>query len=62
MSLASMVGASILPVIVLIQMIRTNSFETGLPFLVVGVLIASFVAYRHRSNITRMREGTEPKL
>ena len=62
MSLASMVGASILPIVVLIQMIRTNSFGPGLPFLVVGVLIASFVAYRHRSNISRMREGTEPKL
>jgi glycerol-3-phosphate acyltransferase PlsY len=37
-------------------------YKTDIPFLVVIVLLSSFIFYRHRSNITRIKAGTEPKV
>lgn len=66
MALASMAGALVLPATVLAMSIGSGgesaSFVGSLPFLAVTGLIAAFVVFRHRSNIARLRQGTESKL
>jgi len=53
----------VLGVIGLIYVILYNLFyETDIPLLVVIVLLSSFIFYRHRANITRIKAGTEPKV
>jgi len=37
-------------------------FETDIPLFVVILLLSSFIFYRHRANITRIKAGTEPKV
>lgn len=37
-------------------------YKTDIPFLAVIVLLSSFIFYRHRSNIIRIKAGTEPKV
>ena len=37
-------------------------FEIDIPLIVVIVLLSSFILYRHRSNIARIKAGTEPKI
>lgn len=37
-------------------------YKTDIPFLAVIVLLSSFIFYRHRTNITRIKAGTEPKV
>jgi len=54
-SLSSIVASCILPV----SMILTGQkFE----IIVLGAVFCIFVVYRHRSNISRMAQGTEPKV
>ena len=62
MSLASMIGAMALPIVILVDIFRRNATTSGLPFLLVTILLASFVVFRHRRNIARMHEGTEPRI
>ena len=53
----------ILGVIALIYTVIYNIFfETDIPLLVVIVLLSSFILYRHRANIARIKAGTEPKV
>ena len=61
MSLASMIGAMALPIVILVDIFRRNATTSGLPFLLVTILLASFVVFRHRRNIARMHEGTRTK-
>ncbi len=35
---------------------------TGIPFLVITAALAALVVYKHRTNITRVFSGTEPKI
>lgn len=37
-------------------------YEIDIPLLVVIILLTSFVLYRHRANIVRIKAGTEPKV
>lgn len=37
-------------------------FETDIPLFVVILLLSSFIFYRHRANIARIKAGTEPKV
>jgi len=37
-------------------------YEIDIPLLVVIILLTSFVLYRHRTNIVRIKAGTEPKV
>jgi len=61
-SLASILAATTLPAIVLVQMVLDNTYTTGLPFLAITGLLAIFVLIRHRANISRIRSGTEPRI
>lgn len=55
-SVGSLVAAVVLPVGVIVQKGITN------PLSIICVLIALFVIWLHRSNITRIVAGTEPKI
>lgn len=63
MSLASIIGTWSLPVVAIIAALfdDESSFATALPPFLVSLLIALLVTWRHRSNIARLRAGTEPK-
>ncbi|WP_017381430.1 glycerol-3-phosphate 1-O-acyltransferase PlsY [Paenisporosarcina sp. TG-14] len=37
-------------------------YEIDIPLLMVIILLTSFVLYRHRANIVRIKAGTEPKV
>lgn len=37
-------------------------YKIDIPLLVVIILLTSFVLYRHRANIVRIKAGTEPKV
>ena len=55
-SLATMTAAWLLPLL----LIATRPMP-GKPLLAFALLMAVFVTYTHRSNIARMRAGTEPR-
>ena len=59
-SLASIVGAVALPIIVavLVQL----KYIQGYVLLYFSVVMAALVVWRHRSNISRLRSGTEPRF
>jgi glycerol-3-phosphate acyltransferase PlsY len=54
--LATMVATASLPVLV-----AAWNVEPRAPLLAFGIVVAAFVAYTHRSNVARMRVGTEPR-
>lgn len=54
-SLASVTAAVLFPVLILVS---GKSWQ----FVLLSLLLAILVVYRHRENITRLRNGTEPKL
>ena len=61
--LASVVAAVSIPVVLGLRMLLVDGqSEDHLPFLAVTILIAAMVTVRHRSNLTRLCRGTEPKL
>lgn len=58
-SLTSMV----LAMLGLLYTILYNVFyRVDIPLLIVIILLASFILYRHRANMTRIKAGTEPKV
>lgn len=60
--LGSMVAAASMPLLVLWAAAAGNiSAGDFLPLLWFGILCAAFVIWTHRSNIARMRAGTEPR-
>jgi glycerol-3-phosphate acyltransferase PlsY len=56
-SLASLVGAAVLPVAILLLYREPRS-----PILIASVIIAAFVFWTHRANIDRLRRGQEHKF
>ena len=60
-SLASMTAAAFLPIAIIIS---NRFFESNVHFSIVilSVLVAIVVIYKHRSNIDRLRKGEEKKL
>ena len=60
-SLASMVAAVLLPVSVLLSD-RLLGTDTHPLVLVLSILVALLVMYKHRPNIRRLREGSEKKI
>jgi glycerol-3-phosphate acyltransferase PlsY len=54
-SLASMVAAGAAPLVLLI-------FSYPSPLVVLGLMIALLIIFRHRENIRRLRSGAEPKF
>jgi acyl phosphate:glycerol-3-phosphate acyltransferase len=62
-SVASIVAAAAFPVLFLVFGLIQNRpvFEDQLVLLLFGVMMAVLVIVRHRSNIARLRAGTEPR-
>ncbi len=58
-SLGSIIASSSLPVILLILPVITTLNSPSLSLLIFSLLIPWFVIYTHRSNISRLRNGTE---
>jgi glycerol-3-phosphate acyltransferase PlsY len=56
-SLASLVGAAVLPVAILVL-----SHDPRSPVFIASVVIASFVFWTHRANIGRLRRGEEHRF
>jgi len=54
-SLASMLGAASLP-------FAAFAFKQPSPVISIAAMVATFVIYRHRANILRIRAGTESKV
>lgn len=53
----------ILAMLGLLYTILYNIFyRVDIPLLIVIILLASFILYRHRANITRIKAGSEPKV
>ena len=63
-SLASIAGAGSFPVyFVTVGLLRGwPVFEEQLPILLFAVLMGGLIIYKHRSNIARLRNGTEPRF
>ena len=63
-SLGSIAGAIALPLAYLIIGLSRGwpVFGAQLPLLIFGVLMAALIVYKHRTNIARLRTGTEPKF
>lgn len=57
-SLSSMVLAVVAVIYAIIYAVNTGDY----PFLAVILVLAAFIFYRHRTNIARIRSGTEPKI
>lgn len=57
-SLSSIILAVVAVLYTLIYALNTGDY----PFLIVIIILASFIIYRHRANISRIRAGTEPKV
>jgi glycerol-3-phosphate acyltransferase PlsY len=54
-SLGSIIGALLVPVIFLI-------LGYGVPYVIFGIGVALLIVVRHKDNISRLRKGTESKL
>lgn len=54
-SLGSIVGAALVPILTLF-------FGLHMEFLILGLIAAVFIIYRHKSNIERLLKGTESKI
>jgi acyl phosphate:glycerol-3-phosphate acyltransferase len=54
--LASIIGAASVPAFVV-----ASNMEPHLPMLAFGIAVTAFVVFTHRSNLARMRAGTEPR-
>lgn len=68
-SLASIVAALAIPCFIAVgaalmpsELAVYDRFQRALPFLALTGLIALFVVWKHRSNIARLKSGTEPKV
>lgn len=64
-SLASMVAAAALPIATLVWNARTDegwSFESAWPMVTVNAALGALVIWKHRSNIARLRAGTENRI
>ena len=60
-SVASMIAALILPVMILL----TNRYfqsDTHGYIVIMSIVMAALVVFKHRSNIKRLLEGTEPRI
>ena len=73
-SLASMIAAICIPIVVVV-VLQYMHFQretatlgliddTGLPLgpIIIAILLAALVLWKHRSNIARIRAGTEPRI
>jgi len=63
-SLSSVVAAIAFPLIYLtLALVRSwQPFSVQLPLLVFALLMTALIVFRHRSNLARLRAGTEPRF
>jgi glycerol-3-phosphate acyltransferase PlsY len=59
-SLASMTAAVVLPIVILV--VRSHDQNNGRPLVYSSVCVAAVVVWRHRSNLSRLIRGTEPRF
>jgi len=59
-SLASMTAAIILPIVILVM--RSQDSNKGKPLVYSAACVAAIVIWRHRSNLSRLIRGTEPRF
>ena len=59
-SLASITAAVILPIVILV--VRSHEQNNGKPLLIASACVAVVVIWRHRSNLSRLMRGTEPRF
>ncbi|MGO1059242.1 glycerol-3-phosphate 1-O-acyltransferase PlsY [Planococcus sp. FY231025] len=52
----------ILAVVAVIYTVIYTFYSQDYPFLIVILILAGFIIYRHRANIARIKAGTEPKI
>jgi glycerol-3-phosphate acyltransferase PlsY len=57
-SLSSIILAIVAIIYTTIYAINTGDY----PFMIVIIILAAFIIFRHRANISRIRNGTEPKV
>lgn len=57
-SLSSIILAVVATIYTIIYALNTGDY----PFLIVIIILSTFIIYRHRANIARIRAGTEPKI
>jgi glycerol-3-phosphate acyltransferase PlsY len=63
MSVASIAGAAVLPVtLVIVELTRAEGEERRWATLIFGFVVAVWIVWRHRTNLARLREGTECRL
>jgi glycerol-3-phosphate acyltransferase PlsY len=59
-SLASVIAAVILPIVILL--LRWHDQNNGKPLICASAGVAAVVVWRHRSNLSRLMRGTEPRF
>ena len=59
-SLASITAAVALPIVILV--VRSHDQNNGKPLVYSSVCVAAVVVWRHRSNLSRLIHGTEPRF
>ena len=59
-SLASIIAATILPIV--IAVVKSRDQNNGKPLVIASVCVAAVVIWRHRSNLSRLMRGTEPRF
>jgi len=59
-SLASITAAVILPIVILV--IGSHDRHNGKPLVYSSICVAAVIIWRHRSNLSRLMRGTEPRF
>jgi glycerol-3-phosphate acyltransferase PlsY len=59
-SLASIIAAIVLPIVILVA--RSHDQNNRKPLIIASVCVAAVVIWRHRSNLSRLMRGTEPRF
>jgi glycerol-3-phosphate acyltransferase PlsY len=59
-SLASITAAVVLPIVILVA--RSHDQNNQKPLVIASVCVAAVVIWRHRSNLSRLMRGTEPRF
>ena len=59
-SLASITAAVLLPIVILV--VSSHGQNTGKPLVYASACVAAVVIWRHRSNLSRLMRGTEPRF
>jgi glycerol-3-phosphate acyltransferase PlsY len=61
-SVASMTAVLVVPIIILILMLLKQTQTSGTALLYFSTCLAAVVIFRHRSNLSRLLRGTEPRF